>query len=197
MRRGGVVFLLDSAPATWTGQEDPHLRLCQVLAQKGVLPVLVFAKPLRPEIETRLRSGGAVVEAIDYGTGVLHYYRTLRRMVKRFAITTAHIIFFDYFSVVPWIARLAGVPVVTYEMQNNGEVRATSWRRWFPRLRTKLMTSPVRRVIAISEFVKRQLVASGTVEKDRGQVSGSRYGTLRSQPPEPSWGGRAILDSVG
>jgi glycosyltransferase involved in cell wall biosynthesis len=82
-------------------------------------------------------------------------------LVKRFGITTAHVIFFDYFSAVPWLARLAGVPVIIYEMQNSGEVRATSWKRWVLRLRTKLMTGPVRTVIAISEFVKDQLVAAG------------------------------------
>jgi glycosyltransferase involved in cell wall biosynthesis len=81
--------------------------------------------------------------------------------VKRFSVTTAHIVFFDYFSAVPWIARLCGIRRVIYEMQNSGEFRATSWRRWLLRLRTKAMTRPVTRVIAISEFVKRQLVAAG------------------------------------
>ena len=161
MTRGSVVFLLDSAPSTWTSQEDRHLRLCQALIRKGVQPVLVFARILRPEIESRLRSSGAHIEAIDYGEGPLNYWRTLRRLVKKFSVTTAHIVFFDYFSAVPWIARLCGIPLVIYEMQNSGEFRATSWKRWLLRLRTKIMTRPVRRVIAISEFVKRQLLAAG------------------------------------
>jgi glycosyltransferase involved in cell wall biosynthesis len=159
--RGSIIFLLDSAPPTWTSQEDRHLRLCEALIRKGVQPVLVFARPLRPEIESRLRSSGAQIEAIDYGAGLFHYYRPLRRLVKRFSVTTAHILFFDYFSAVPWIARLCGIPLVIYEMQNSGEFRATSWKRWLLRLRTRIMTSPVRRVIAISEFVKRQLLAAG------------------------------------
>jgi hypothetical protein len=28
-----------------------------------------------------------------------------------------HMLFFDYFSAVPWIARLPGIPLVIYEMQ--------------------------------------------------------------------------------
>lgn len=161
MSSGSVVFLLDSAPSTWTSQEDRHLRLCQALIRKGVQPILVFSRPLRPDIESRLRSSGAEIEAIDYSQGIAHYWRSLRRLVKKFSVSTAHIIFFDYFSAVPWIARLCGIPVVIYEMQNSGEVRATSWKRWLLRIRTKVMTSAVTRVIAISEFVKRQLVAAG------------------------------------
>jgi glycosyltransferase involved in cell wall biosynthesis len=158
---GSVVFLLDSAPSTWTSQEDRHLRLCQALIQKGVQPVLVFARPLHPEIEARLHSSGAHIRAIDYGAGPLHYQRALQRLVKKFSVTTAHILFFDYFSAVPWIARLCGIPFVIYEMQNSGEVRATSWKRRLLRLRTKIMTHPITKVIAISEFVKQQLLAAG------------------------------------
>lgn len=161
MRGDAIVFLLDSAPSTWTSQEDRHLRLCQALIKEGVQPVLVFARPLRPEIESRLRSGGAEIAAIDYGKGLVHYLRALRGLVNQFSITTAHILFFDYFSAVPWIARLCGIRRVIYEMQNSGEFRATSWRKGLLRLRTRAMTRPVTRVIAISEFVKRQLVAAG------------------------------------
>lgn len=161
MTRGGVVFLLDSAPSTWTSQEDRHLRLCQALTREGVQPILVFARPLHPEIESRLRSGGARVEAIDYGAGSVHFYRALRTLVKTSSVTTAHILFFDYFSALPWIARLCGIPVIIYEMQNSGEFRARSWKGWLLRLRTRIMTWPVNRVIAISEFVKQQLLAAG------------------------------------
>ena len=164
MSRGSVAFLLDSAPSTWTSQEDRHLRLCQTLTRNGVQPVLVFSRALRPDIESKLRSSGAAVEAIDYSEGPGHYYRTLRRLVKRFSVTTAHILFFDYFSAVPWIARLCGIPVVIYEMQNSGEFRATSWKRSLLRLRTKIMTRPVRKVIAISEFVRSQMLAAGVPE---------------------------------
>jgi glycosyltransferase involved in cell wall biosynthesis len=161
LSRSSVVFLLDSAPSTWTSQEDRHLRLSLALIRNGVQPVLVFSRPLQPEIDSKLRSSGAQVEAIDFSEGPVHYYRALRRLVRRFSVTTAHILFFDYFSAVPWIARLCGIPLVIYEMQNSGEFRATSWKRALLRLRTKVMTKPVRRVIAISEFVKCQLLAAG------------------------------------
>ena len=165
MSGDAIVFLLDSAPSTWTSQEDRHLRLCRALTGQGMQAILVFARPLRPDIESRLRSGGAQIAVIDYGRGLVHYYRSLRRLIRHFPATTAHILFFDYFSAVPWIARLCGIRWIIYEMQNSGEFRATSWKRWLLRLRTKVMTRPVTRMIAISEFVKRQLVAAGVSER--------------------------------
>jgi glycosyltransferase involved in cell wall biosynthesis len=132
---------------------------------KGLLPIFVFARPLQPEIESRLRSSGARIEVIDYGAGPFRYWRALRGLVSRYSVTTAHIVFFDYFSALPWIARLSGIRHVIYEMQNSGEFRASSWRKWVLQLRTKAMTSPVSRVIAISEFVKRQLTAAGLAER--------------------------------
>jgi glycosyltransferase involved in cell wall biosynthesis len=164
MSNRNVVLLLDSAPLTWTSQEDRHFRLSQVLVRRGVQPVLVFAEPLRPHIHARLQASGAAIRVINYGKGIPYYYRELRKVVKAFSITTAHIVFFDYFSALPWIARLSGIRHVIYEMQNSGELRARSWKKALLRLRTWLMTNPVTRVVAISEFVKQQLVNGGVAE---------------------------------
>jgi glycosyltransferase involved in cell wall biosynthesis len=49
-------------------------------------------------------------------------------------------------------------------MQNSGEFRARSWKKRLLQARTKIMTAPVARVIAISEFVKQQLVNGGLAE---------------------------------
>jgi L-malate glycosyltransferase len=164
MKNGNVALLLDSAPLTWTSQEDRHSRLCEALVERGRQPVLVFSEPLRPHIHERLQGSGAVIRVINYGEGMLHYYRRLRSIVKEFSITTAHIVFFDYFSPLPWIARASGARHVVYEMQNSGELHARSWKKRLLRLRTWVMTSPISRVIAISEFVKRQLVDGGVAE---------------------------------
>ena len=59
MSRQNIAILLDSAPITWTSQEDRHLKLCEVLVACGVLPVLVFSEDLNPEFVARLRSSGA------------------------------------------------------------------------------------------------------------------------------------------
>lgn len=126
--------------------------------------MLVFSEDLKPEFAERLRSTGAELAAINYRNGKGNYLRELRRLVEKYSITTAHIIFFDYFSAMPWIARRAGIRNIVYEMQNSGEFRATSWKKLLLQLRTKLTSEPMTRVIAISEFVKAQLLKGGLAE---------------------------------
>lgn len=164
MSQPAIAILLDSAPITWTSQEDRQLKLCEALVARGVQPVLVFSEELNPEFAARLRGTGAELAAINYRQGIWNYRRELRQLVKKHSLTTAHIIFFDYFSAVPWIARCAGIRNIIYEMQNSGEFRAVSWKKLLLRLRAKLTSAPMTRVIAISEFVKAQLLKGGLAE---------------------------------
>lgn len=164
MRPPAIAILLDSAPITWTSQEDRQLKLCEALVNRGVRPVLVFSEKLSPEFAARLRSAGAELAAINYSRGGSYYLSALRKLVKEHSITTAHIIFFDYFSSLPRIAKRAGIKNIIYEMQNSGEFRATSWKKALLQLRTKLTTSAMTKVIAISEFVKAQLIKGGLAE---------------------------------
>jgi glycosyltransferase involved in cell wall biosynthesis len=157
----GLALILDSAPRTWTSQEDRHLLLCRELAARGVRPVLIFSAPLKADFTKEFSEAGAVVRYISYEKGILNFYRELKQIVADNNVTIAHIIFFDYFSLVAWIVRATGIKQIIYEMQNSGSFRATSWKRVLLRLRTKLMTAPLSLVIAISEFVKEQLVKAG------------------------------------
>jgi glycosyltransferase involved in cell wall biosynthesis len=165
MKPINIAILLDSNPLTWTSQEDRHYHLSRALIERGIQPILVFSEIPKAEIAERLRASGAKVVAINYGHGPLNYLLELRKLAREFSIDTAHIVFFDYFSALPWIARLAGVRQVIYEMQNSGSFGATSFKRVLLRLRTKLMTWPVMRMIAISKFVKEQLVLAGVPEE--------------------------------
>jgi len=164
MSRHNIAILLDSAPITWTSQEDRQLKLCEALVSRGVQPLLVFSEDLSAAFAARLQSTGAELAAINYSKGSRHYLSELRQLVKKHHITTAHIVFFDYFSAMPRIARLAGIQHIIYEMQNSGEFRAKSWKKTLLRLRMKLTTKPMTRVIAISEFVKAQLLKGGLAE---------------------------------
>jgi len=161
----GLALILDSAPLTWTSQEDRHLLLCRELVARGIQPVLIFSAPLN-EFEQKFLDAGALVFAISYQKGALSFYRCLRQVFTDNNVTLAHIIFFDYFSPVTWIVRAAGVRHIIYEMQNSGIFRATSWKRLLLRARTRIMTAPMTRVIAISEFVREQLVKAG-VSKEK------------------------------
>ena len=156
-----LLLLLDSAPLTWTSQEDRHLLLCRELIARGIQPVVVFSAPLKPEFEERFLTAGAVLFAVNYAAGLNQFYRGLKQIVADHNVSIAHIIFFDYFSPVAWVVRATGVTNIIYEMQNSGIFRATSWKKVLLRARTSVMTAPIKRFIAISAFVKEQLVKAG------------------------------------
>jgi glycosyltransferase involved in cell wall biosynthesis len=156
-----IALLLDSAPRTWTSQEEIHLRLCRALRARGVNPVLVYANKLPDELHSRLIAGGATLETISYANGPAFYFRELGKLIKRYEIGLAHVCFFDYFSLVPWLAKLNGLKLVIFEELNSGMMQAVSWKRQLLRLRAFLTTLPTTRLIAISHFIKAELINRG------------------------------------
>lgn len=160
-----IAFLLDSAPRTWSSQEDRHLAICKVLIAKGSRPVLVFASELPGCIHSRFSEEGIRVATINYAKGPAHYYSKLRKLIEEESIECVHIIFFDYFRAIGWLARLSGIQSIIYEMQNGGVFKATSWKRSLIHARNRVMTAPFERIIAISEFIKGQLVEGGVPEE--------------------------------
>lgn len=161
MKTPNVAFLLDSAPRTWSSLENHHLRLCQALAARGSHPVLVFASKLPSEIENRFREGGVSVATINYEDGIGHYYKELGKLIERNSIERVHIIFFDYFRAVAWLSRIQGVKSIIYEMGNGGVFKARSWKRKLVHIRNQFMTAPLVRIVAISEYIKGQLIEAG------------------------------------
>lgn len=127
----------------------------------GITPVLVYAGELPEDLARRLRLGGAELEIVSYRRGPLHYYRELGRIIRQYSISLVHVCFFDYYSLIPWLARIQGVRRIIYEELNSGTLRATSWKKKLIQLRTLVTTWPILRVIAVSEFVKQDMVQRG------------------------------------
>ena len=164
MSAQNTIFLLDSAPRNWCSQQDRHLEICKAIIARGGRAVIVFSSPLPPEIESRFREAGVVLEAISYSNGIYHYLKALDEIVEKHEITTAHIIFFDYFSAIPWIAKTRRLKYVIYEMQNGGIFKAQSIKRLVLQTRNRLAILPTSKVIAISNFIKEQLMNGGVKE---------------------------------
>ena len=160
-----IAFLLDSAPRTWSSQEDRHLAICHALADRGSRPVLVFASELPPSIQQRFADGGVSTATINYSKGPAHYYRELKKLIEKNSIECVHIIFFDYFRAIGWLSKLSGVKSIIYEMQNGGVFKAKSWKRKLIHARNRFMTTPYVRIIAISDFIKGQLVEGGVPQE--------------------------------
>jgi glycosyltransferase involved in cell wall biosynthesis len=165
----GVAILLDSAPRTWTSMEEINRRICRRLTSLGIPVVLVYAAELPAEIDERMRDAGAQIEVVPYGQERFRFSKELDRIIKQYSISMAHVCFFDYFSFIPWIARLRGLRHIIYEELNSGMLQATSWKRRVLQMRTALMSWPMSRVIAVSDFVKQDLVKRG-IAADRIDV---------------------------
>jgi len=157
----GLLVLLDSAPKTWGSREELHLRFSRALMARGVRPVLVFSEELPVKLQSEYKSNGIEVTAASYKNGIFHFYWELGKLIKKHSATAVHIAFFNYFSLIPWMARLNGVRYIFYHERNPGELRAKSWKLKLLRLRTRAATLPVTRVIAISEFIRQQLMKVG------------------------------------
>jgi glycosyltransferase involved in cell wall biosynthesis len=184
MRGQVLAMLLDSAPRVWRSQEESHLQFCRALLARGVRPVLVFSEDLPGELRARFRAAGVEVEAINYGKGVFHYCRQLRQVVRRHSVTAAHIAYFNYFDPIAWLARLNGVRCIVFHERNSGVLRAKGWKKRLIRARTRLMMLPVTYVIAISDYIRRQLTDVGVPEKRIARVY-SGVDTSRFSP-DPS-----------
>ena len=158
----GVAILCDSAPRNWASNEEVNRQICRQLVEQGIRAVLIYAAPLAPELEKRMREVGADIEVLPYtGKSRYRYYRDLGKIFKRYSVSMVHICYFDYYSWIPWLVRLNGLRWIVYEELNSGMIKATSWKRALLQLRTKITTWPVGRVIAVSEFVKSDLIKRG------------------------------------
>lgn len=156
-----VAFLLDTCPPTWSSREEFHARLCAALRRRGGAPVLAFSGEPPDAIRRRFEDCGAAVVALPYRGVSLRYFRDLRNLIASRRISLVHIRYFDYFSALSWLARLAGARRVVFTDANSGE---RNLRARFPtlvRLRTIAATVPVSRLIAISDFIRQRLVAVG------------------------------------
>jgi glycosyltransferase involved in cell wall biosynthesis len=193
MRGQVVAILLDSAPRTWGSREEMHLRLSQALIARGSRSVLVFSEEIPEELRKRyLANGIAVAPAINYETSVFTYYRELGKIIRNYSVTAVHIAFFNYFSLVPWLALLRGVRYVVYHERNPGVLRAKSWKKRLLQIRGRAVALPMTRVVAISQFVQQQLIEVGVPGR---KISVVHNGIdARRYSPDPSARGRLVRE---
>jgi glycosyltransferase involved in cell wall biosynthesis len=108
------------------------------------------------------RQNGVQTWALNYSKGALRYYQGLGQIISRHQITTVHSAFFNYFNAVPWLARLRGVKHILFTEYTSGVWEPNSW--WKVRLaclRGRVANWPVKRVVAVSDFIKNRLVKIG------------------------------------
>lgn len=155
-----MALLLDCRPLSWTSREDMHIAVCRALLKRAVQPVLVFSE-IPEAIRRTYEDAGVIVEEVNYRHGAAQYFRRMRTIFRMYRVDTVDIEFFSYFDPIAWMARLNGVRNIVFTESNSGVMRARSWKAAFLRLRAALVTAPVSRFVAISDFVRRQMLLLG------------------------------------
>ena len=156
----GIALLLDCRPLSWTSREDMHIAVCRALLERGVQPVMVFSE-ISGVLRRTYEDAGVIVEEVNYRRGAAQYFRRMRTIFRQYHVDMVDIEFFAYFDPIAWIARFNGVKNIVFTESNSGVMRARSWKAALLRLRAALVTAPVRRFVAISDFVRQQMLLLG------------------------------------
>ena len=155
-----VAFLFDSQPASWTSREDQHLAVSRALLCRGIQPI-IFLSRATDGLRSTYESAGVVVIDANYRDGARQYFLRMREVFRQYRVDTVDIEFFCYFDPIAWMARALGVRRIVFTESNSGLLRSKSWKLRLLRLRAVFWTLPVRRFVAISDFVGRQMAALG------------------------------------
>lgn len=157
----GVLFVLDSSPPSWTGVEEFHYRLASRLKQSGAQPVILYAHMPPEAVRDRMAASGAVIMAANYYSSIPRFHTVLTRIIRQYRVELVQIRHFNYFRILPWLPRLAGVRNIVFTEGNSGYFRTAGWKMPLFRLRTRLVTWPVTHAVGVSGFVKDQLAGAG------------------------------------
>ena len=165
MSQPAVLFLLDWQPTSWSTREDFFRQLSNRLAQQGITPLLTVSGEIPEEIRTRFEEAGAQVTACPYHPQPLRYWAHVWGQARSYNVLLVQLRFFDYFTLLLWMCRLSGITRIIFTEANSGEWSGRGdWKTVLIKLRAALACRPVRKFIAISEFIKRRLAAVGLPE---------------------------------
>jgi glycosyltransferase involved in cell wall biosynthesis len=188
-----MALLLDCRPLSWTSREDMHIAVCRALRERGVQPVIVFSG-ISGAFRRTYEDAGVIVEEVNYKHGAVQYFRRMRTIFRQYHVDTVDIEFFSYFDPIAWMARLNGVKNIVFTESNSGVLRARSWKAALVRLRAAVVTAPVRRFVAISDFVRQQMLLLGLED---ARISVVHKGIdLRRYLPDSEARGR-LMDRYG
>ncbi len=178
-----ILFLLDWHPAFWSTREEFFRQLCRRLSAKGIVPVLTVSAPVADEVRARFEEAGAELADCSYHARPFAYWAHIRRVRRKYDVLLAQVRFFDYFTLIFWMCRLAGIKGIVFTEANSGEWSGSGWKAALVRLRTKLVCGPLTSVIAISRFIERRLIDAGVpAGKIRVVYNGVDVGAFHVDP---------------
>ena len=165
-----VLSILFLDPCKFGSMEEYAVCLSRELDRRGWQSVLVFSQPVREPVLSHFAGTNATLLSFHRG-GKLGPYRSLFGIQRRFRADVVHLHFFNQFSILPIVFRLAGARIVVFT-DHVRQPQPISFRtrvlcRLWDRIVFPLFGT---RVLAISEHIKRTLVGCYQMRPERVQV---------------------------
>ncbi len=172
MKRPCIALLLDSGPRNWASQEETHFALCEKLIAQGIGPVLIYSGKVAENVFARMKESGAEIVAEARLEGNRRYGAVVASALREYQVDLIHLRYFDYGGIIPWLVRAVSSRPIIYTDAGGWMPRPRrtySWKRGLTKVRVKVATRPIKRFVAISEFVRSRLIGYG-IHADRIDV---------------------------
>ena len=108
-----VLSFLDLKPCKYGSMEEYTIFLSRALRERGTRSVVAFASEPIEAVREALRAEGAVLEVVEPGPRA-QVYKRLWQLMRRHAPQVVHFHFFEQFSVLPVLSRLAGPKLMVF-----------------------------------------------------------------------------------
>jgi glycosyltransferase involved in cell wall biosynthesis len=178
------LFVHNNTPESWTTRQDMQIALAQAVVDQGHRAILTFTGPPVDPVAQRLRSCGCEIDICNPEAPPWRLRRELQSLVHRYRPSVLQTRFCSHASPIHLVAKSLGVPHVVYVQATSGSVTRRPLKRALLGLRAKTMLSGADHIIAISQYVRRELMELGvSPEKIAVVANGIDCAGYRSAPP--------------
>jgi len=179
-----IASVFDLNPCKYGSMEEYAIFLSRALKERGWKSLLVFSRsPIAP-VARDLEAGGAETAVFSRGS-TSAIYSQLFRLLRRYRPEVIHVHFFEYFSLLPFVALLARpkLLVFTDHYRQPQPISSTTRMACFLWDRVLFRRSKTR-IVAISDHIKRTLVDCYGMAPERIRVIYNGVNLKRFMPVE-------------
>lgn len=184
MRKGiTVISVLHLDPRKFGSMEEYTLFLARAMRDRGWHCVLVFSKAMKEPILSQFNGSGAILEVFRNET-TAGAYTDIMRIQRTHGGDIIHFHFFNQFTVLPILGRLAGARSILFTDHIRRPQQLRSLTRIECRVWDRIVLPLVgARVLAVSEHIKRTLADCYEMKPQRIQVVPNGVNLARFAPP--------------
>jgi glycosyltransferase involved in cell wall biosynthesis len=157
-----VALVLDACPTHWTSFEEFHYRLALALKSRGVPVCITYSDPVAARVEQTLVQAGIPFYVHNWWKeGWPTYARNLGGIFRKHQVALVQSRGFNHSMPVWWSVRSQGVKRMIFVEGNSGLLNGNGAKKRLLGLRARLYTAPVTHTVAVSDFVRAQLLNMG------------------------------------